>query len=182
MTHAEAILTLDEFLTLEQRSQVHHEYVAGRLHAMSGGTERHELLKDAIYRRWAGKAFGDGCRAFTGRMLKVPAGNVYYPDGLIVRDRAAHSLYEDDATVVVEVLSPSTRDIDRREKVAAYSRLPSLAMYVVVEPLLRRIEVATWTDGRIDWNFLGPSDVLISAYGDIAVDDLYNEVDAIASS
>ena len=39
---------------------------------------------------------------------------------------AANRLYEADASLVVEVLSPSTQDTDRREKAAAYATLPGL--------------------------------------------------------
>lgn len=53
-----------------------------------------------------------------------------------------HALYEGDAAIVVEVLSPSTRDVDRRAKAAAYAGLASLSMYIVVDLDARRLEVA----------------------------------------
>jgi Uma2 family endonuclease len=176
------VLNLRQFLEFEQQGDQRHELVGGRVYDVAGGTERHELLKDATYARWRSQAFGSGCRAFTGRMLHVPSGNVYYPDVLIVCERSPDPLFEDDAVVIVEVSSPSTRGVDRREKVAAYAPLPSLRFYALADPLFRRIEVATWKDGEIAWSALGSGEVLLCPYGNIAIDDLYDEIDAIATT
>ena len=43
----------------------------------------------------------------------------------------------------LEVLSPSTDQIDRREKFEAYTRLPSLQTYVLVHQAQRLLEVYT---------------------------------------
>jgi Uma2 family endonuclease len=176
-------LTLDDFLAFEQKhGDRRHELVGGRVYDMAGGTERHELLKGAIYTRWRAKAFAVGCRAFTGRMLRVPSGNVYYPDVFIVCMKSADALYENDAAVIVEVSSPSTRGVDRREKVAAYAQLSSIRFYAVVDPLFRHVEVAEWIDGDISWTALGSGEVLMCPYGDINIDDLYDEIDSIATT
>lgn len=45
---------------------------------------------------------------------------------------AAGATYLEDATVLVEVLSPGTQRRDREEKWFAYQRLPSLQHYVLV--------------------------------------------------
>ncbi len=176
------VLSVADFVASEQSSEQRHELVGGRIYAMAGGTERHELLKDPLYMRWQSQAFGSGCRAFTGRMLLVPSGNMYYPDVLIVCARSPDPLFENDAVVIAEVSSPSTRGVDRREKVAAYAQLPSLRFYAVVDPLFRRVEVATWNDGEIAWSALGSGEVLMCPYGNIAIDDLYDEIDVIATT
>jgi Uma2 family endonuclease len=176
------VLSLAEFLASEQGGEQRHELVGGRIYDMAGGTERHELLKDAMYSRWRTQALGAGCRAFTARMLRVPSGNMYYPDVLIVCARSPDPLFENDAVVIVEVSSPSTRGVDRREKVAAYAPLPSLRFYAVVDPLFRRVEVATWNNGEISWSALGSGEVLMCPYGNIAIDDLYDEIDSIATT
>jgi Uma2 family endonuclease len=182
VSEAVQTLSLDEFLHLEQSAGPRHELVGGRTYAMAGGTERHELMKHAIYRRLADRAMSAGCRPFTGRMLHTPNGNVYYPDVLIVSGPAPHALHENDATMVVEVASPSTRTIDKREKVNAYAELPSIGMYLLVETEIRQIEVATWEGGRISWSAFGAGEVLASPYGVLAVDDLYDEVETLATT
>lgn len=173
--------SFEDYLANEVRSPQRHELVGGRVYAMAGGTQRHELIKDAIYTHWRAGAIAGGCRPFTGRMLRVPDGSAYYPDVLVVCGKPAHELYEADASAIVEVTSPSTRATDRREKLAAYGRCPSVSMYVIVEPALRSVEVAKWQGGEVAWARLGPGDVLLSPYGDIEIDALYDEIDAIAT-
>ncbi|MBV9282898.1 MAG: Uma2 family endonuclease [Chloroflexi bacterium] len=181
---AEAIrvVSLEQYLEVERNGDQRHELVGGRAYAMAGGTERHELMTDAVYSRWRAGAFGAGCRAFAGRMLRVPSGSVYYPDVMVVCSKPPDELYENDAVIVVEVTSPSTRGLDRREKLAAYEQLPSIRSYAIVDPVFRRIEVASWPDGQLSWTALGSGQVLASPYGDIDVDHLYDEVDAIAAT
>ena len=116
------------------------------------------------------------CRAFqSDRKLQVAAGDVYYPDVMVVRGKAADVQYEADAAVLVEVLSPSTRSQDRREKVRSYATLPSITHYVIVGPEVRRIEVAHWdSDRKLAWVTIGPGDQLHTPYGTWNLDDIYS--------
>jgi Uma2 family endonuclease len=41
-------------------------------------------------------------------------------------------LVEDDPCLVIEVVSPSTETTDRREKLAAYKRMPGLEAYLII--------------------------------------------------
>lgn len=177
-------LTPAEFLAWEQRQPDRHELVGGRVYVMSGGTERHELMTTHLYSLLAAGAASQRCRAFHAtRKLQVASGDLYYPDVMVSCGGAADVQFEADATVLVEVLSPSTRGQDRREKVRAYGTLPSITHYVVVEPDLRRIEVARW-DSRheLTWTTLGPGDQLHTPYGVWGVDDIYDPVDALATT
>ncbi len=109
---------------------------------------------------------------------QVATGDVYYPDVMVARGKAADVQYETDATIVIEVLSPTTRSQDRREKVRSYSTLPSITHYAVVEPDVRRIEVAHWdADRKLAWSTLGPGDQLHTPYGTWNVDDIYDIYD-----
>lgn len=49
--------------------------------------------------------------------------------------------YEEAPCLVVEVLSPSTEGIDRREKLGRYLTLPSLEGYLLVNARERRVEL-----------------------------------------
>jgi Uma2 family endonuclease len=40
--------TLDEFLDWEERQPERHEFVDGRIHAMAGGTRRHDRLSRQV--------------------------------------------------------------------------------------------------------------------------------------
>lgn len=182
--HAVTSLTLGEFLVWEEHQSERHELVGGRVYAMSGGTERHGLMTGHLFTLIAAGAAAVRCRSFhSDRRLRVAAGDVYYPDVFVVCGKAADVQYEADATLVVEVLSPSTRSQDRREKVRSYGTLASITHYVIMEPDLRRIEIARWdTHRELTWSTLGPGDQLHTPYGTWDVDDLYDWVDSLATT
>jgi Uma2 family endonuclease len=177
-------LTVAEYLAWEVYQPERYELVGGRVYAMTGGTERHGLMAGRLFTLLAAGAVAKRCRAFhSDRKLQVATGDVYYPDVMVVCGKAADVQYEADATIVVEVLSPSTRSQDRREKVRSYSTLPLIKRYVVVEPDVRRIEVAHWDAGRrLAWTTLGPGDQLHTPYGTWNVDDIHDTVDSLATT
>jgi len=81
----------------------------------------------------------------------------------------------------VEVLSPSTAAIDRREKWLAYRNIPSLTAYLLVDAEQRAAEYhqrdanGEWRQGRID-----EDEVVTFRCGGLAIslslDDLYEDV------
>ncbi|XTI72139.1 Uma2 family endonuclease [Acidithiobacillus sp. AC3] len=109
-------LPMQEYLEGEQRSDIRHEYVAGQVYAMAGAKLRH----NAIVRNLA-VSLGQHNRC----------GNPLPGD----------SLYLKDPCLIIEVLSESTANIDRREKLHAYQTLPSLREYILVDSDSRSIEV-----------------------------------------
>lgn len=184
MSEAVAPLDFDTWLAAEAGSERRHELVNGRSYVMAGGTERHDIAAGLVYEALAPGARRGGCRPFTAnRILRVPAGNAYYPDVMVVCGPAAHRLYEEDASVLVEVLSPSTGDTDRREKATAYASLPGPQVLVLLDPDARRVEVARLVGGRVaGWDTYGPGDVVATPHGDLDVDALHDQVDATAST
>ncbi len=48
-----------------------------------------------------------------------------------------------DPTLIVEVLSPSTRGYDKRDKFALYRLITSLREYALIDPATRQVEVFT---------------------------------------
>ena len=87
-------------------------------------------LRDAISTR------GLPCRAFPdGMSVRVNDRNVYEPDALV---RCGPPLPGDaievvDPTIVVDVVSPSSRGVDRGVKLAAYFSLPSVRHYLIID-------------------------------------------------
>lgn len=141
-----------EYLALEAQSPVRHELVGGQAYAMAGASVRHNRIAGTLYARLLGAAAGS-CQAFISdvklRVDDFPT--YYYPDVMLVCDPT-----DDDALVktrpclLAEVLSPATEATDRREKLAAYRRLPSLREYLLLsqdEPYIeiyRRRGLADW--------------------------------------
>jgi Uma2 family endonuclease len=71
--------------------------------------------------------------------VRVTGGGLYaYPDIVVVQGEPAvadaHRDMITNPALLVEVLSPSTRDFDQGDKFARYRRLPSLQEYVMIDP------------------------------------------------
>lgn len=139
---ARPLLTVEEYRARERRSDVRHEYVDGRVYAMSGESRAHNQIAGNVYVRLRAAARGGPCRVwFESVRLVVNSSREYYPDVVVACGPAPDDPYFEDAPcVVVEVLSPSTRNTDRRDKGPAYRANPALRMYLIVDQPRRRVE------------------------------------------
>lgn len=136
------LLTVEQYRARERRATVRHEYVHGQAYAMSGEGRAHNRIAANVFARLFAAARGGPCRVSFESVRLVAGPDVeYYPDVMVACDPAPDDPYVETAPcLVVEVLSPSTRRTDRREKAAAYRALDSLSAYVIVHQPLRRVE------------------------------------------
>jgi Uma2 family endonuclease len=127
-------LTVDEYLKLEESATVRHEYVGGEIFAMVGATKRHNRIVGNISSRLWGTARGGDCRVYSESVkLRVSEDVIYYTDVMVAcGPESEDPLVEEDPCLVVEVVSPNTETTDRREKLAAYKRMPGLEAYLIV--------------------------------------------------
>lgn len=134
-TGSQKLLGVEEYLKLERDATVRHEYVGGEIHALASASRRHSRIAGNIFRRLANAAAGGPCRVHQSDMkLRAADDVVYYPDVMVVCGPEPDDPYvERDPCLVVEVTSPSTESIDRREKLAAYRDIASLKAYLLVE-------------------------------------------------
>ncbi len=138
-------IDLYDYLAFENASELRHEYVGGAIHAMTGGTMRHNRISGNVFRELANRLDGSPCQVFINDMkLHVRADDsVYYPDVFVASGSplAADERVAHDTSLIVEVLSDSTASTDRREKLASYQKLPSLRAYWIVSQSEQRVEV-----------------------------------------
>ena len=138
-------LSLFDYLAFDNASLDRHEYVGGRIYGMTGGAMRHNRVSGNIFRVLSNLLDGSSCQVFINDMkLHVQASDsVYYPDVFVYcgSSTANDEKVAQDATLVVEVLSESSAEIDRREKLVAYQKLPGLRAYWIVSQTEQRVEV-----------------------------------------
>jgi Uma2 family endonuclease len=155
MVRAAAVvrMTYAEYLSAEAVADVRHEYLAGEVWAMAGGTIEHGALAMAVARE-IGLALRDKpCRAFSSDVrVRVPATDLAtYPDLSVVCGQLQTAPDDDNAitnpVLLVEVLSDSTEAYDRGAKWAHYRRIASLREYVLVSQAEPLIEVYRRTEG-----------------------------------
>lgn len=177
-------LSVDEYLRQEAQASVKHEYVDGAIYAMSGASERHNRIAGNAFFHLRAATRGSPCAVFISDMkLKVVGLNAfYYPDVMLCCDPADdHPHYKTAPCLVVEVLSPSTVNIDRREKWLAYRGLVSLQCYLLVESEQRQVDYYL-RDATVGWRTarLAEGEVLNLRCGGLnlalSLDDLYEDV------
>jgi len=136
-----------DYLRVEQDSQIKHEYLAGQIYAVAGGTAEHALLTGVISGELVVALRGGRCRVYSSDMrVRVrKTGLCTHPDVTVVCGPREPDP-EDANTVtnpivLVEVASKSTEKYDRGEKFENYKQIRSLREYVLVSQSERTIEV-----------------------------------------
>jgi Uma2 family endonuclease len=134
-------MSIEEYLAFEETALERHEYVAGEVFAMTGASLRHNRICSNILRSLHGPARRKGCWVYIEAVkLRAASDIIYYPDIIVSCGRAGDDeLVVDAPSLIVEVASPSTRGIDRREKLATYRRIASLQAYLLVEQRQRQV-------------------------------------------
>jgi Uma2 family endonuclease len=132
-----------------------HEYVAGQVFAMAGASFNHNLITTNLARELSSQLKSQPYTVLANDMrLRVQTADACaYPDIVVLCDKPAfHDGRKDvltDATLVAEVLSPSTEGYDRGAKFALYRDLPGLRQYVLIAQDRLAIDVFTrQPDGR----------------------------------
>lgn len=144
--------TVKEYLDLEAAGSMRHEYVAGVIVPLTRASKRHNRIAGNIFRLLSGAALDGPCRVYMSD-VKLQAGDdaYYYPDVMVACGPEGEDPFVEDAPcLVVEVASPSTAVIDRREKLVAYKRIPTLKAYVIAEQDERRVQ-RHWRDEEGVW-------------------------------
>ncbi|MDQ3542105.1 MAG: Uma2 family endonuclease [Chloroflexota bacterium] len=128
-------LSVEKYLELERDSLIRHEFVRGQLYAMTGTTKRHNLIVGNIWAALREAARGTPCRVYSENVkVRTPEDTVYYPDVMVACEPDSDDPYvEREPCLIVEVISPTTESADRREKLAAYSKISTLQAYLIVD-------------------------------------------------
>jgi Uma2 family endonuclease len=135
-------MTPQEYRAFEDASPVRHEFVGGRVYAMSGVKRAHSRITMNIATRLFVAAAGGSCRVHHSEVKLRIGDDYYYPDVMVACGPEPDDEYIENAPcLVVEVLSASTRRTDLTEKPAAYAKVPSLALYLVVDQRRRLVEL-----------------------------------------
>jgi Uma2 family endonuclease len=131
-------LTPEEYLEYDRRAEYRSEYYQGEMFAMSGGTRYHSLIITNLVREFGRQLKGRPCEIYSNtlRLRTSPTGLYTYPDVVVACGDIQFADNQKDTllnpSVIIEVLSDSTRDYDRGLKFQQYRTLASLAEYLTV--------------------------------------------------
>jgi len=150
-------MTVEEFFAWQLDQEERYELVDGvpvPLRGMTGASNFHDVVAVNILISLGQQLRGGPCRVATAdTAVRTSIRQIRRPDVTVECAPPQADSYEAHAPrLVVEVLSPSTRLLDRLRKVEEYKRLPTLTGILFVEPdqprafLLSRQPDGAWLD------------------------------------
>lgn len=139
LAEAKKTWTIEEYLAQEQREGERYEYRDGNIILMAGGSINHnriaqnlsKYLDNALEDKPEFQVFG------SDQKIYLPKFNFYvYADALVVAETPLVAKEETQAItnpiLIVEILSKTTEQHDRKQKFLEYRSLPSFKEYVLV--------------------------------------------------
>jgi Uma2 family endonuclease len=141
-----SFMTLEEYFELEKTSPMRHEFINGVLFALSGPSVAHQRIVLNLTVAFSNHLKRGPCEVFLPGskvlILRDVSKISYYPDVMVdCRPDTRDTHHVRDPKLIVEVLSPSTQIIDRREKLQNYRLIDSVEEYVIVAQDERRVIV-----------------------------------------
>lgn len=173
-----------EFFIWQERQDVLYELVGGIPvpRSMTGATRRHDVVVINAIVAFGNKLRGSPCRAHTADVaLQTGVAGLRRPDLTIdCGPMEPVSMTTGQPVLVLEVLSPSTAEIDRLIKLEEYKAVPSIRYILLADPgaprvlLYERDEDGLWTsmsriglETVIEFAALGCSVSLAELYEDV---------------
>ncbi|WP_215240479.1 Uma2 family endonuclease [Dyadobacter helix] len=154
---AEKRYTVAEYLEMEEKGEIRHEYYDGEIFAMAGTTMNHNDIVDNVRTLLKGFFRPKGCRIFAENVKVEAIENFYYPypDVMVTCDvRDINGTYiVRHPSILVEVLSKSSATYDRDFKLRRYQKIPSLQYYLLVSQYECYAELYTRTDQQGVWTY-----------------------------
>jgi Uma2 family endonuclease len=137
-TEPKRFVTPEEYLAGERESLDKSEYLQGQVFAMGGASPRHVLIVTNLVSELRSQLKRRSCAVFSTdlRIMVSETGLYTYPDVVVVCDglkfRDGFKDTVTNPTLIVEVLSKSTKDYDRGEKFEHYRTIDSLKEYLLI--------------------------------------------------
>lgn len=159
--------TVAEYLEMEEKSEIRHEFYDGEIFAMAGTTMNHNRIVGRIRGLFERRFLSDGCDVFAENIKVEAVKNFFYPYPDVVltcsaEDRAGTYIVK-HPSVLVEVLSKTSASYDRDFKLRMYQGIPSLQCYMLVSQNRFYVQLYTRTDQPDTWTykvFNTPSDII----------------------
>ena len=129
----------EEYLERERLALDKHEYYQGKVFAMSGASLKHNQVFSRLFAEIGYKLKGKSCQPFGSDLrIHIPKNTLYtYPDISIVCDTPETTDDSFDTitnpSVIIELLSPSTRNYDLGQKFNLYRAIDTLQEYILVD-------------------------------------------------
>ncbi len=127
----------EEYFALSEASDRRLEYMGGLVHAMQYPGLDHEMIAGNVFGALQQHLRTHASRVFqsTTRVRIAPPNFIfhYYPDVTVIcGTKQSNERFRENPVLMVEVLSPSTTNTDRREKLFVCQDSESVQHYVII--------------------------------------------------
>ena len=144
-------ISVEDYLEGEEISEIKYEYIEGVVYAMAGTSQNHSRITGNTFNALFNYLRNSPCETYSENIKVCTHEEVfYYPDILVTCEgEFKNKYYCEEPILIIEIISPSTAQIDRREKLRAYQQMPSVQEYVIVEQEKISVEIhRRQPDGR----------------------------------
>jgi Uma2 family endonuclease len=131
--------SIEEYLAFEQTAANKHEFYQGEIFAMAGNKLNHNKIAKNIFGQLYLKLQGKSCQPYGSDLrIHIPENTFFtYPDISIICGEPETKDNDEinvlNPSIIIEVLSPTTKNYDRGEKFMLYRAIKSLKEYVLVD-------------------------------------------------
>jgi Uma2 family endonuclease len=132
-------LTIEEYLTFERASEQKHEYYQGEVFAMAVAGFNHNHIFSNVFGVLSSELRNKSCKLFGSDMrIHISQNSLFiYPDiSVFCREMSMLDKEQDSAigpTILIEILSKSTKNYYRGDKFKLYRDIPTLKEYVLID-------------------------------------------------
>ena len=131
--------TIEEYLEMENNADDKREFYRGEIFAMSGAKLAHNIIAKNLSGNLFLKLKGKPCQTYgSDTRIHIPSNTLFtYPDISIICGEPL-TLNNDNwnvlnPTIIIEILSSSTKNYDRGEKFRLYRDITTLKEYILVD-------------------------------------------------
>ena len=173
------LMSEQAYLDGELLSDIRHEYIEGEVYAMVGAHKYHNQIVMTVSNVFYNHLLGKPCQPYASDMKVKIDRKYFYPDVMVDCSNEETDYFVEQPSIIVEVLSKSTRQHDKTVKRLAYFQIASLKEYVLIEQDF--VEIEFWSrDENNYWQqsvyYLGDDIHFQSIDLTVSVEDIYRQV------
>ncbi len=147
VSYQKKFISIEEFIEMENKATEKHEYFQGEVFAMAGASDNHNEIFSNLFSELSVQLKGKTCRPYgSDKRLYIRENTLLtYPDISVYCNKSAPfgkgEMTFVDPTVLIEILSESTKNYDRGVKFSLYRDIPTLLEYILVDSQSIRVEI-----------------------------------------
>jgi len=172
------LVSIDDYSDAELSSNRENEYIEGRVCAMAGASINHERICMNLAMHIGLHLKNSPCESLGADIKLKVAEKFFYPDFMV--DCALDepkAYYTETPSIIIEVLSKSTRRMDETTKLMSYINMPSVQEYVLIEQDVVDIQVLRRSEGWLPMHYFLGDDVKFESIDlSVSVGDIYARV------